>query len=70
MTIFLITNLNLLSHLAPRQEACRLFNEKYGENIQVKIRSDLYNIIKEQESIIKDYDFNDEATTDLGLDDE
>lgn len=65
-----VTNLNLQSHFAPRQEACRLFNEKYGENISVKIRSDLYNIIKEQESIINDYDFNDEATTDLGLGDE
>ena len=65
-----VTNLNLQSHFAPRQEACRLFNEKYGENISVKIRSDLYNIVKEQESIVNDYEFNDEATTDLGLGDE
>lgn len=61
-----LINLYLQSRLAPRQEACRLFNEKYNENISVKIRSDLYNIIKEQESIVKDYEFNDEATTDLG----
>ena len=65
-----VTNLNLQAQLAPRQEACRLFNEKYGENISVKIRSDLYNIVKEQESIVNDYEFNDEATTDLGLGDE
>lgn len=61
-----LINLNLQARLAPRQEACRLFNEKYDENISVKVRSDLYNIIKEQESIINNYDFNDEATTDLG----
>lgn len=65
-----VTNLNLQAQFAPRQEACRLFNEKYGENISVKIRSDLYNIVKEQESIVNDYEFNDEATTDLGLGDE
>ncbi len=65
-----VTNLNLQAHFAPRQEACRLFNEKYNENISVKIRSDLYNIVKEQESIVNDYEFNDEATTDLGLGDE
>jgi len=61
-----VINLNLQASLAVRQEACRLFNEKYDQNINVKLRSDLYNIIKEQESIVRDYDFNDEATTDLG----
>lgn len=61
-----LINLNLQARFAPRQEACRLFNEKYGTNISVKIRSDLYNIIKEQESIINDYQFNEDATTDLG----
>lgn len=61
-----VINLNLQARLAVRQEACRLFNEKYDQNISVKVRSDLYNIIKEQESIVKDYDFNYEATTDLG----
>ena len=44
-----------------------LLNGQYGENISVKIRSDLYNIIKEQESIVNQYtDFIDDATTDLG----
>ena len=61
-----LINLNLQSRLAPRQEACKLFNEKYGTNISVKIRSDLYNIIKEQESIINGYQFIEDATTDLG----
>lgn len=61
-----LINLNLQARLAPRQEACKLFNEKYGTNISVKVRSDLYNIIKETQSIVADDYFNDEATTDLG----
>lgn len=61
-----VTNLNLLSYLAPRKEACKLFNEKFGltgtdKEVDVRVRSDLYNIIKEQDSVINDY-----ATTDLG----
>lgn len=61
-----VINMNLQSYLAPRKEACRLFNEKYGENIDVKVRSDLYNIIKQEESIVSDYNFEENATTDLG----
>jgi hypothetical protein len=61
-----VINMNLQSYLAPRQEAAKLFNEKYGENVSVRVRSDLYNIIKQQESIVNDYDFNDEAVTDIG----
>lgn len=60
-----VTNLNLLSYLAPRQEAAKLFNEKFGltgeDEVGVRVRSDLFNVIKEQESVINDY-----ATTDLG----
>lgn len=55
-------NLNLQSYLAPRKEACKKFNELYGltgENaIDVRVRSDLFNIIKQEESIINDYNFN------------
>lgn len=55
-----LINLNLLSFLAPRQEACRQFNEKFGltgtdKEISVMVRSDLHNIIKNEESIITDY---------------
>lgn len=54
-----LLNLNLQALLIPRQEACELFNEKYGlvgeKAISVKVRSDLYNIIKEYESITSDY---------------
>lgn len=55
-----LINLNLQSYLAPRKEACERFNKLYGltgeKAIDVKVRSDLYNIIKQEESIIKDYD--------------
>ena len=50
-----LINLNLQSFLAPRQEACRQFNEKFGltgtdKEISVRVRSDLYNIIKREMS--------------------
>lgn len=52
-------NLNLQAFLIPRQRAARQFNKKYGftgENeIKVKVRSDLYNLIKTNESIVSDY---------------
>lgn len=55
-----LINLNLQSYLAPRQEACRQFNEKFGftgtdKEISVRVRSDLHNIIKNVESIVNDY---------------
>ena len=55
-----LINLNLQSYLIPRKEACKQFNEKFGltgkNAIDVKLRSDLYNIIKEYESVTRDYD--------------
>lgn len=54
-----LVNLNLQSQLIPRKEACRQFNEKYGlmgdKAIDVKVRSDLYNLVKEFESVTSDY---------------
>ena len=46
--------------LAPRLEACRQFNEKYGltgtdKEISVRVRSDLKNIIKMEQSVVSDY---------------
>lgn len=63
-----LINLNLQSFLAPRQEACKRFNDLFGltgtnKEISVKLRSDLYNIIKQEESIVNDYNHN-------GIDDE
>lgn len=55
-----VINLNLQSYLAPRQFACKQFNEKFGltgtdKEISVRVRSDLHNIIKNAESIVNDY---------------
>lgn len=55
-----LINLNLQSYLAPRQEACKQFNEKFGftgtdKEISVRVRSDLHNIIKQAESVVNDY---------------
>ena len=55
-----LINLNLQSYLAPRQKACKQFNEKFGllgtdKEISVRVRSDLHNIIKNAESIVNDF---------------
>lgn len=55
-----LINLNLQSYLAPRQYACKQFNEKYGLTgtpfeISVRVRSDLHNIIKNAQSIVTEY---------------
>lgn len=64
-----VTNLNLQSYLVPRQEACRQFNEKYGltgtdKEISVRVRSDLFNLIKQNESIVSDYKDNENGIID------
>ena len=54
-----VINMNLQALLIPRKEACKQFNEKYGlmgeKAIDVRVRSDLYNVIKQFESITDDY---------------
>lgn len=54
-----LINMNMQSYLIPRKQACKEFNAKFGltgdKAIDVRLRSDLYNIIKENESIVKDY---------------
>lgn len=55
-----LINLNLQSYLAPRLEACRQFNEKFGltgtdKEISVRVRSDLHNIIKNAQSVVNDF---------------
>lgn len=54
-----LINLNMQALLIPRKQACKEFNEKFGlkgeRAIDVKLRSDLYNIIKENESIVSEY---------------
>ena len=63
-----LINLNLQSMLIPRQEAAKQFNKLFGltgtdKEISVRLRSDLFNIIKQEESVITDYNKN-------GVDDE
>lgn len=57
-----LINLNLQSMLIPRQEAAAQFNKLFGltgdQAISVRLRSDLYNIIKQEESIITDFNNN------------
>lgn len=52
-----LINLNLQSYLAPRQKACEQFNKLFGlegtkDAISVKVRSDLFNIVKTEQSAI------------------
>lgn len=70
-----LINMNLQSYLVPRQEACRQFNEKYGlagtdKEISVRVRSDLFNLIKENESIVSDYIDNEDGVVDNIKEDE
>lgn len=55
-----VVNLNLQSFLVPRQKAAEEFNEKFGltgdKAIKVRVRSDLYNIVKQYDSIANDYE--------------
>lgn len=52
-----LINLNLQSYLAPRKLACEQFNALFpDQKIDVKLRSDLHNVIKQMESVIADYD--------------
>ena len=57
-----LINLNLQSMLVPRQEAAEQFNRLFGltddKKISVRLRSDLYNIIKQEESVITDFNNN------------
>ena len=58
-----LINLNLQSYLAPRQLACKQFNDLFDLNntdkeISVRVRSDLHNVIKNVESSINDYNIN------------
>lgn len=59
-----VINMNLQSYLAPRKEACRKFNEKFGltgdKAIDVRVRSDLYNVIKQYDSVVSDFKKDDE----------
>lgn len=52
-----VVNLNLQARLAVRKRACREFNEYFGltgdKAIDVKVRADLFNIVKTMDSVYK-----------------
>lgn len=54
-----LVNLNMQSYLVPRQKACDEFNKFFNltgdDAISVRVRSDLYNIVKQYDSIANDY---------------
>ena len=56
-----VINLNLESYLAPRKFAAKQFNEIFGTNIDVKVRSDLYNIVKQYDNSLPDVDMETEV---------
>lgn len=63
-----LINFDLQYSLAPRKKACEQINKLFNLNVEVKINSDLYNIIKQEESIITDYNLDgipDEMEGDL-----
>ena len=45
-----LINLNLQAYLAPRKKACEQFNRLFGTDIDVVVRSDLHNVVKELEN--------------------
>lgn len=53
-----LINLNLQSYLQPRKLACEQFNKKFNltgnKKIDVRVRSDLHNVIKNLESSVND----------------
>ena len=53
-----VTNYALKSYFDARKKAVEQINELFGTNIEVKINADLFNIVKQEESIITDYDLD------------
>lgn len=63
-----LVNLNLQAYYAPRKKAAEQFNEKYGligdKAIDVKLRSDITNLIKRIESsVVGDYFSDDQVNS-------
>lgn len=49
-----LINLNLQSYLIPRKKACEECNKLFGTNIEVSVRSDLHNLVKEIDNAFSD----------------
>lgn len=54
-----LINFNLQSFLVPRQEAAKQFNQKFGTQVEVRVRSDINNLIKQYDSVAADYGLDD-----------
>lgn len=58
-----LTNYYLQNKLSVRKEACKQFNEYFNlsddKKIDVKVRSDLHNVIKQLESVVNDYNLDE-----------
>lgn len=58
-----LINLNLQSYLAPRELACKQFNDlfdlKGDKAISIRVRSDLHNVIKNELSNIQDFNITE-----------
>ena len=55
-----LVNLNLQSYLITRKKACEQFNKLFGTNIDVVVRSDLHNVVKELENSFDEIDGREE----------
>ena len=55
-----LINLNLQSYLITRKKACEQFNRLFGTDIDVVVRSDLHNIVKELENSFEDIEGREE----------
>ena len=66
-----LVNLNLQARLSCRKEACQKFNELFNlkgdEAIDVRVRSDLNNMIKKYDSIVADYNIENEKEGDKNV---
>ena len=60
-----LVNLNLMSFYATRKLAAEQFNEKYGTNIEVKLRSDIGNLVKRVESVVVGDYFGEQQVKDV-----
>lgn len=60
-----LINLNLQSYLTPRKRACEQINKLFGTNIEVVVRSDLHNVVKELENSFEELNGREELRAEI-----
>ena len=65
-----LINMNLNSYFKLRKKACEEINRKYGLNVNVKVNSDLANIIKTYDSTAYDLIPEDEEIEKEGVEED